>query len=373
MTKKQDNIDIINFLTKGAYLQASSVQGMKRIICFTVVLLLWNPFGVLADGEKPSSSGTLSLYFENDALVGRDRDYTSGMKLSWTSRWIPALETESDDRDKKGCIASTLNMLPFFSKPDDRRALSILIGQSIYTPEDLDRRDLILDDRPYAGYTYLGLAVHRTTPKIMDSIELDIGIVGPHSYAEDVQERFHKWIGSPEPEGWENQLKDEFALELIYERKWKLAASKLGRGFGYDVIPHLGGRVGNVYIYANTGAELRIGWNPPGDFGTCPIRPGCESNAATDREDGRGRPFGIHAFLSIDGRVVLRDIFLDGNTWKDSHSVDKRYFVADMGAGIGISDKRFKLTYGVIYRTKEFKSQSSNGHFFGTLLITLFL
>ncbi len=173
----------------------------------------------------------------------------------------------------------------------------------------------------------------------MDTIELDIGMVGPHSYAEDVQEQVHKWIGSQEPKGWRNQLKDEFALELIYERKWRLVASKLGQGFGYDFIPHLGGRVGNVYIYANTGAELRFGWNPPGDFGTCPIRPGCESNAATDMEDGRGRPFGIHAFLSVDGRAVLRDIFLDGNTWKDSHSVDKRYFVADMGAGIGISAK----------------------------------
>ncbi|OGP96170.1 MAG: hypothetical protein A2157_20225 [Deltaproteobacteria bacterium RBG_16_47_11] len=346
---------------------------MMKITSLMILLLLLMPFGVWAEEKKPSSSGTLSLYFENDSLARTDRDYTSGMKLSWTSRWIPVRETESDDQDKKGCVSSTLDMFPFFNKPGDRRALSISIGQSIYTPEDLKRRDLILDDRPYAGYTYLGLAVHRTAPKIMDTIELDIGIVGPHSYAEDVQERFHKWIDSPETKGWENQLKDEFALELIYERKWRFAASKLGRGFGYDVIPHLGGSVGNVYIYANTGAELRFGWNPPGDFGTCSIRPGCESNTATDMEDGRGRPFGIHAFLSIDGRAVLRDIFLDGNTWKDSHSVDKRYFVADIGAGIGISAKQFKLTYGVIYRTKEFNSQSSNGHLFGSLLITFFL
>ena len=90
-------------------------------------------------------------------------------------------------------------------------------------------------------------------------------------------------------------------------------------------------------------------------------------------EDGRSSSFGIHAFLGVDGRVVLRDVFLDGNTWKDSHSVDKRYFVADIEAGIGISAKQFKLTYGVIYRTKEFKSQSANGHLFGTLLITFFL
>jgi len=346
---------------------------MKRIISFTVLLLFLMPSWARSDDTTPSSSGTLSFQIENDAIAGNDRDYTSGMKLSWTSRWIPALETESDDQDKKGCVSSTLNMLPFFKKPDDRRALSILIGQSIYTPEDLERSDLILDDRPYAGYTYLGLAVHRITPKIMDTLEFDIGIVGPHSYAEDVQEWAHRLLDSEEPKGWSNQLKDEFALELIYERRWKLAASKLWQGFGYDFIPHLGGRVGNVYIYANTGAELRFGWNPPGDFGTCPIRPGCETNAPPDMEGDRGRSFGIHLFLNVDGRAVLRDIFLDGNTWKDSHSVDKRYFVADIGAGMGISAKRFKLTYGVIYRTKEFHKQSANGQLFGTLLFTFFL
>ena len=346
---------------------------MKQVTFFMILLLLWIPFGVWADEEKPSSSGTLSFHFDNDSIVGGDRDYTSGMKFSWTSRWIPVRETRSDDQDRRSCLSSFLDILPFFKKPDDQRALSILIGQSIYTPGDLERRDLILDDRPYAGYSYLGVAIHRTARKSMDTIELDIGVVGPHSYAENVQKQIHEWIDSPEPKGWKNQLKDEFTLELIYERKWRLVASKLGRGFGYDFIPHLGARVGNVYIYSNTGAELRFGWNPPGDFGTCPIRPGCESKAAADMEGGHGLLSGIHAFLSIDGRAVLRDIFLDGNTWKDSHSVDKRYFVADIGAGIGISAKWFKVTYGVIYQTKEFKSQSPNGHFFSTLLITLSL
>lgn len=346
---------------------------MRRIFSFILLLLFLIPSGVRSDEGTPSSSGVFSFYIENDTVANTDRDYTSGLKLSWTSRWIPAPGTEPDDQNTKGWVPSALNMFPFFNSSGDRRALSISIGQSTYTPEDLTRSDLILNDRPYAGYTYLGFALLRTTPKIMDTLELNIGMIGPHSYAEYIQEGVHKWLGDKEPQGWNNQLKDEVSLELIYERKWRLAASKLGHGFGYDFIPHLGGRFGNVYIYGNTGAELRFGWNPPGDFGTCPIRPGCESNAATDQENNRGRSFGIHAFLSIDGRAVLRDIFLDGNTWVDSHSVDKNYFVADLGAGIGISTKLFKLTYGLIYRTKEFKSQPSNGQVFGTLLITFFL
>jgi lipid A 3-O-deacylase len=346
---------------------------MKRIFSFLVFVLFLIPSWVQSAEGTPSDSGSLSFYIENDTVAGTDRDYTSGMKLSWSSRWIPAPGADSDDRNKKGWVASTLNWFPFFNNPGDRRALSVLISQSIYTPEDLGRSDLIPDDRPYAGYTYLGFAVQRTTQKTMDTLELDMGIVGPHSYAEDVQEKAHQWFGNSQPKGWKNQLKDEFALELIYERKWRLGEGKLGSGFGYDFIPHLGGRFGNVNVSVNTGAELRFGWNPPGDFGTCPIRPGCESNGATNLGDNRRPSFGIHAFLSLDGRAVLRDIFLDGNTWEESPSVDKNYFVADLGAGLGISTKLFKLTYGVVYRTKEFRTQKSDGQVFGTLLITFFL
>jgi hypothetical protein len=315
----------------------------------------------------------VSLYFENDFLAGTDRDYTSGMKLIWTSSWAAVHEKKPEDRGKKKGSSSFYDILPFFNRPGDQRAVSVLVGQSIYTPEDLDRPDLIQDDRPYAGYTYLGVAIHRKTQKIMDTLELDFGIVGRHSYAEEVQEEVHKWIGSNEAKGWKNQLKDEPALELIYERKWRLSPSNLGRGFGWDFIPHLGGRIGNVSIYGNAGAEFRFGWNPPVDFGTCPIRPGCESSPATAPGDDRRRPFGVHVFLSVDGRAVLRDIFLDGNTWRDSHSVNKEYFVADMVAGIGISAGRFKVTYGLVYRTKEFDKQNSNGHIFGTLLMTFIL
>ena len=42
---------------------------MKQVTFFMILLLLWIPFGVWADEEKPSSSGTLSFHFENDSIV----------------------------------------------------------------------------------------------------------------------------------------------------------------------------------------------------------------------------------------------------------------------------------------------------------------
>jgi lipid A 3-O-deacylase len=37
--------------------------------------------------------------------------------------------------------------------------------------------------------------------------------------------------------------------------------------------------------------------------------------------------FGWCLFASFEGRAVARNIFLDGNTFTDSHSIDKKTFV----------------------------------------------
>ena len=40
---------------------------------------------------------------------------------------------------------------------------------------------------------------------------------------------------------------------------------------------------------------------------------------------------------------VLHDITLDGNTFKSSHSVDKRPFVADVGYGIAMTQGNWRI------------------------------
>jgi lipid A 3-O-deacylase len=320
----------------------------------------------MAQVEKAKDYDTVSIYVENDVLAASDSNYTSGFKLTWTT----ALPTGGQDDLQPKWDYPLIRRLPFVKKPGFQRMRSLSIGQSVFTPEDLRRSDLIVEDRPYAGFSYLGIAFHSSNSRRMDSLEFDIGIVGRHSYGEDIQKTVHKWTSSTHPEGWDNQLKDEFALNVTYESKWKLLQSGLGKGFGYDLIPHLGGRLGNVHIYANAGMEARFGWSLPNDYGTCPIRPGCEINTAFDAGvPSRGR-FGIHIFVGVDGRAVARDIFLDGNTFRDSHSVDKEHFVADIMAGMALRAGGLKITYAFVYRTKEFKTQDDE-QIFGSILLSL--
>jgi lipid A 3-O-deacylase len=65
----------------------------------------------------------------------------------------------------------------------------------------------------------------------------------------------------------------------------------------------------------------------------------------------------IHGFLALDARYVLHDITLDGNTWRDSPSVERKDFVADVGVGFAVHWNGWRMTFARYFRTKEFEGQ----------------
>lgn len=237
----------------------------------------------------------------------------------------------------------------------------------MYTPADISRSDLIVDDRPYAGWTYLAAAFHTRSRERMDTIELQLGLVGPSSCAEETQKAVHDLRDLQQPNGWEHQLKNEPGLAVTYERKWQLDPFFSRGTFAIDAIAHLGCALGNVATYANTGFETRLGWNLPDDFGVSLIRP-----AGNTGFSARQQPGG-YLFAAVNGRAVLQDIFLDGNTFAHSHSVDKKPLVADLAGGAALYLKQFKLTWTQVLRTKEFRRSTRQSQLRVSHLLLLFL
>ncbi len=339
---------------------------MKLFPAILLILLSFPSWPAHAQNDAVRRSPTITFYLENDAFLpgGTDCYYTHGSKVSWVSQDL------SDYRDHPRISAWNhllIEKLPFVNKPGDQRNISFSVGQNIYTPADIKRNDLIKDDRPYAGVSYLAFGLHSKSALQMDTLEFDMGIIGRHSFAEDSQKIFHKRIDSAEPKGWEHQLHDEPILNIFFERKWRLLRTKYTNGLGADFIPHIGIHIGNAFTGANMGAQVRFGWNIPNDFGTYLIRPGSDSNAPIDGDDPRFfstfRRFGLHIFFAVDGNAVARNIFLDGNTFGDSHSVNKKPFVADLIGGIGMIFHRVKITYSYVCRTKEFETQKEDQRF----------
>ncbi len=341
------------------------MKSWKGLIILMIILPAGNGF---CQSLTVDETRTFSFYYENDVVRRTDKNYSNAFKLAWIS-------ADLDEYDELGNLipdASTI-VGESFCREGFQRNIGISVGQNIYTPDDIDTETLVKDHRPYAGMTYFGFALHRKNRFILDTVELNLGIVGPASLAEEGQRFVHEIIGSSIPKGWDNQLHNELGFTLTLQRTFRLVSGDAAIGWGWDLIPHAGITAGTFAVYANTGAELRFGYHIPSDFGNALVRPGSNvSVPAADSDTPRPlHTFSIMAFLGAEGRAVAHNIFLDGNTFTDSHSVDKKPFVADLSAGISIIYKNFKLNYTHVYRSREFEKQDE-GHIFGSLSLSYF-
>jgi lipid A 3-O-deacylase len=321
------------------------------------------PFG--PSHAVDTSSGTLGLYMENDLFAGTDRYYTSGVKLSWSSPDLARLE----DTPYSSPFLPLFNLLPFIQDDHYQKNLIFALGQNIYTPDKTEIASLIENDRPYAGWLYIGFGVVWKTAQVRNSLILNLGVVGPYSYAQETQRLVHELRDIDQPQGWDNQLNNEFGAVLVYNRTHRWPSIVRRSGLNFEFLPHYGAAIGNVHTYANLGAEVRFGLNLPDDFGTAAIGPSASTSTPVDGAQGADRsPFdlGLHLFARCDGRAVGQNIFLDGNTFSNSHSVDRELFVADLSIGVAMNLKNTKLAYAFVYRTKEFKGQE-HGQIFGTV------
>lgn len=348
----------------------------KTVIQLIPALLIFAALPVYA-ARPPSKSWTFTFRLENDLFANTDRFYTNGIKLSWIS---PELDyfRNLDWLKKKTKIRKWSNriieFLPFSRDPDMQRNIALSVGQKMFTPTDISRTDLITGDRPYAGWLYGSVAFHNKNDRVLNTIEIQAGLIGEWSLAHETQNFIHGLRGIDKAMGWDNQLNNEFGFALIYDRKKRVVRRTDFAGqWGVDLITHYGGAAGTVFTHLDAGAELRLGWNLPTDFGTDLIRPAGDSNAPADTMDPRynaGRTkFSFHVFAAATGRLVLRDIFLDGNTFSHSYHVDKELLVGDFLIGASLVYRKVKFSYAQVLRTKEFKAQKS-GHNFGSISIS---
>ncbi|MFA5257924.1 MAG: lipid A deacylase LpxR family protein [Opitutales bacterium] len=321
--------------------------------------------------EKNNAHWTFSAQWENDIFARTDCDYTNGAKLSWTS---PDLTEYRDAGTVPGIIYRVSDYLPFIHAKSTQRNVSINIGQNMYTPADISTPDPDPMDRPYAGWLYIGFGFHNKTERWLDIIELNIGMVGPMSFAEETQKFIHRNLrGNIIPQGWDHQIGNEPSINLVGERKLRFWRMGDASGPAADAFVHLGGSLGTLYTFLNGGFTMRTGWNLPTDFGSSPIRIAGDVNDPAAADDPRlegGTGWGLHVFLDLDQRAILRDGTLDGNLFSDSISVDKIPFVTDVSIGASLILGSWKISYAQVARSKEFHTQTDKWHVFGSMSIS---
>ena len=342
---------------------------MNRTALFASVLFTLSlPYSARCAG-KDVSDGTLSIYFENDLFTGTDRYYTNGVKLGWSSA---NLENYCDSPYAKPFLP-LFNVLPYINERAYQKNLVFAFGQNMYTPDNTEAFAPVSGDRPYAGWLYLGVGVVWKDAEVRNSLVLNMGVVGSWSLAQEAQRFVHDFRGLDHPNGWDNQLHNEFGFLGVYEREWRWPKHERRVGLDWEFIPHAGVALGNVQTYVNFGGELRAGVNLPDDFGTAAIGPGATTSTPVDGSQRATRSrfdVGLYVFARADGRAVAHNIFLDGNTFGSSASVDRKWFVGDLSAGAAVNYKNTKVSYALVYRTKEFYGQKE-GQLFGTVSMNI--
>lgn len=309
-----------------------------------------------ARGEPLPRSGTLSFILENDLFYNADRHYTSGVRLVW----VPARDTAPPKR-----AVALARLMPWF--PEDGVARpGFALGQSMFTPSDITVADPPPGERPYAGWLYGTLGLGVESGQRLDQFGITLGMIGPASLAEESQTFVHKVIGSDQPRGWDTQLKSEPGVVLTCQRSWRALVAKTYLKNDLDFSPHVGGAIGNVFTYANAGITLRYGRRLPNDYGPPRIQPGLPGTA----DFSPLADFGWYLFAGVDGRLVARNIFLDGNTFRDSRSVDKYPLVGDLQFGLVLDWASLRLSYTHVLRTREFRTQHDADDF-GALSLSL--
>jgi len=312
---------------------------------------------VPARAEPPQDTKSIvTIQIENDAASTfkgtSDQYYTSGLRLGYTSG--------------TNAVPDVLAGFGHAVWGDGVQRISIDINQSLFTPRNTQLSRPDPRDRPYAGYLNATLGLLQDTDNTRSLLALTLGVVGPSALGRQVQNGFHSLIGDTPNQGWSSQLKDEPAVELLAEKTFRLPITRF-YGFETDALPELTAGVGTVRDYVQAGLSFRIGQGLDSDFGAPRIRPGMSGSDAYTPN----RPFAWYVFAGADGQLIGRDVFLDGNTFRNhSPSVTKKPYLGELELGLAAMFYGVRLTYTQTWQSESFKGQKSGVFNFGSLALS---
>lgn len=186
-------------------------------------------------------------------------------------------------------------------------------------------------------------------------------MIGPSAHAGEVQRWVHEWRHCRKPEGWDNQLHDEFCVNFQWWTKYHWFITDW-----IALIPRAGVFAGSIQDGAELGCDLKIGYN---------IRKDAGNNVMFSATAAKSSSFwdnvSIYAFVGPDGRYYLYNHILEGSLFNDKDDdlkVDILPFVGEIQCGAGLEVYGFFVKYYAVFRTHEFRNQKSSPDYGGLVL-----
>jgi len=228
------------------------------------------------------------------------------------------------------------------------------LGQTIYTPGDIKRSDLIVHDRPYSGWLWTGPELVSESRSQLWSARFYAGPTGPSSFAEEAQTWVHRTLHAPVPKGWSHQLRTQLGANLFLDSQHRFAIGHGDAAFGADLMPSVTLAAGNVFDNVEARTQLRIGKLDSSPWGDPPIP---SYNAAPGSYSGlKGlRPIEVYVVAAVAGRAVGYDYSLQGDHARERFDIKPRPFIGWWEAGLGLAYWRTKAEFRWIVRSSDFE------------------
>ncbi len=345
---------------------------------------------LLAQTASPSTSSVevklpfvTTLHVENDILARSDRFYSNGARIEHYGEY-----------DACRLLAHALG---FPDGVDHRYPCGGSLAQNMYTPSHIvpyaDESPFPdPNDRPYGGWLHGGIffqhlyAAAVPTDSSQLTLQATVGVTGPAALAGETQRGWHSMLNhifgrtvARLPVGWDHQLPTEPTFQLSALREQPLLWSPY-----VDATWSAGAMLGTVFVNANIGATVRVGMLAR-PFELAPIMPSVfqalEARRAAEAQPPEVRTraatpervWEAYFFARGQGRLVARNLFLDGTLFRPSLSVRKAPFVGDSEFGAAVRTGGFRLDVSMVFRSQEMAEPPNpqlSGHRFTQVQLT---
>ena len=299
--------------------------------------------------SKENENFIQNFYFiyENDSVYGKDRYYSNGIQLFFFSKKI------FSDENK-------FFLTIFDIKNKEFHNWTFGFYQQIFTSNNIEIKEFIENDRPYAGFLNFFLNKNIYHNNNYTSLGISVGCSGKCSLAEKTQKNVHNLIGSPKPQGWKYQIEDRFLTMFSILKIYNL--NKKNNAFNWQLSPKIHINLGMPYTDIELGFEYKYGFNLEKNY---------LQNKIDTNQGGifKEKKISYYIFFELMGVYDIYNYLLEGNLRNDYKSnINKYELKYNINFGLSFRYENFYIKYSNLFNSKEFKGQKENEIIFSLTL-----
>lgn len=244
------------------------------------------------------------------------------------------------------------------SKKKQKRVHRFELGQQIFTPLRRNTRTPADIDRPYAGYTYIQYTRswfknERTVLQVNGTL----GIIGPASGGEGLQNTYHRWLQYAPFLGWRYQISNQLVLNtgVLYASNLVTANKFKWMGWG-------SAQLGTAFINAAVGTKMLYGLFNSNQSSQL-------WNAAVEKKGMPKKEFYIYWNPKITAQGYNATISGGSKTAADSAvTLHPKTLVFQNTIGLAYSEGRWAVQIELVHQSRETTIQINRHRYLGLQL-----